>query len=155
MIAIIGGLSTLMPKSPSPSCMRPKQTDMIPGKGQFRSRFPNRLSYGCPTTIFLDPGTDTGIISAQHFWTGGQETGWAGCYDAVAIARAAGFPNAGYQPHRSCGDYPSEPATKSGQKYPEKSLSHNNHPLSYLADALGLRLGSSRGVRGPRRSLPG
>jgi len=39
----------------------------------------------CPTTILLDPATDTDIISAQHFWTGGLET------DAVAIARAAGF----------------------------------------------------------------
>jgi hypothetical protein len=25
--------------------LRPKQTDLVPGKGQFRSRFPNRLSY--------------------------------------------------------------------------------------------------------------
>src|SRR6516162_58252 len=31
------------------------------------------------------------IISAQHFWTGGLETDGPGCYDAVAIARAAGF----------------------------------------------------------------
>jgi hypothetical protein len=51
----------------------------------------NRLSYGCPTTIFSDPGTDTDIISAQQFWTGGLETAGPGCYDAVAIARAAGF----------------------------------------------------------------
>src|SRR5262249_3389808 len=35
--------------------LRPKQTELVPGKGQFRSRFPSRLSYGCPTTIFLDP----------------------------------------------------------------------------------------------------
>jgi hypothetical protein len=37
------------------------------------------------------PQTDTDIISAQHFWTGGLETAGLGCYDAVAIARAAGF----------------------------------------------------------------
>src|SRR6516162_1638166 len=44
---------------------------------------PNRLSYVVRT--------DTDIISAQHFWTGGLETAGPGCYDAVAIARAAGF----------------------------------------------------------------
>ena len=37
------------------------------------------------------PATDTDIISAQHFWTGGLETAGPGCYDAVAIAGAAGF----------------------------------------------------------------
>ena len=41
--------------------------------------------------IFRDPGTDSDIISAQHFWMGGLETAGPGCYDAVAIARAAGF----------------------------------------------------------------
>src|SRR6516162_6671487 len=41
--------------------------------------------YCCPATIFRDPGTDTDIISAQHFWTGGLETDGPGCYDAVAI----------------------------------------------------------------------
>ena len=35
--------------------LRPKQTDLVPGKGQFRSRFPYPLRYCCPTTIFLDP----------------------------------------------------------------------------------------------------
>jgi hypothetical protein len=35
--------------------------------------------------------TSTDIISAQHFWTGGLETAGPGCYDAVAIARTAGF----------------------------------------------------------------
>ena len=41
--------------------------------------------------FFGIPATDTDIISAQHFWTGGLETAGPGCYDAVAIARAAGF----------------------------------------------------------------
>jgi hypothetical protein len=41
--------------------------------------------------IFLDPPTDTDIISARQFWTGGLETAGPGCYDAVAIARAAAF----------------------------------------------------------------
>jgi len=39
--------------------------------------------------FFWIPATDTDIISAQHFWTGGPETTGPGCYDAVAIARAA------------------------------------------------------------------
>src|SRR6516165_2345619 len=62
-----------------------------PVKGSSARVSPNRLTYGCPTTIFLDHPTDTDIISAQHFWTGGLETAGPGCYDAVAIARAAGF----------------------------------------------------------------
>ena len=48
----------------------------------------------------------TDIISAQHFWTAGWKRAGPGCYDAVAIARAAGLPNAGYEPHPSCGDCP-------------------------------------------------
>src|SRR6516164_10214981 len=55
-----------------------KQTDLIPDKGQFRSRFPHPLSYCCPTTIFRDPRTDPDIISAQHFWPGGLETAGSG-----------------------------------------------------------------------------
>jgi len=41
--------------------------------------------------FFWIPATDTDIISAQHFWTGGLEMAGPGCCDAVAIARAAGF----------------------------------------------------------------
>jgi len=39
--------------------------------------------------FFGIPATDTDIISAQYFWTGGLETAGPGCYDAVArpIAR--------------------------------------------------------------------
>ena len=81
-----------MPNGAKPSGIyRLKQTDVIPVRGSSASVSPNRLSYGCPTTIFRDPGTDTDIISAQHFWTGGLETAGPGYYDAVAIARAAGF----------------------------------------------------------------
>ena len=69
--------------------LRPKQTDLVPDKGQFRSRFPHPLRYCCPTTIFWITHTD--IISAQHFWTGGLEMAGPGCYDAVAIARVAAF----------------------------------------------------------------
>ena len=48
--------------------LRPKQADLVPGKGQFRSCFPHRLSYGCPTTIFPDPATDTDNISGRAGW---------------------------------------------------------------------------------------
>ena len=41
--------------------------------------------------FFGIPATDTDMISAQYFWTGGLETAGPGCYDAVAIARTAGF----------------------------------------------------------------
>ena len=72
--------------------LRPKQTDLVPGKGQFRSRFHHPLSYGCPTTIFRDPRNRQPTSSQRN--TSGR-AGWKragpGCYDAVAIARAAGF----------------------------------------------------------------
>jgi hypothetical protein len=72
--------------------LRPKQTDLVPGKGQFRPRFPQSAQLRLSDNLFLDPATDTDIISsAKHFWTGGLETAGPGCYDAVAIARAAGF----------------------------------------------------------------
>ena len=51
-----------------------------------------------PARFCWIPATDTDIISTQHFSTGGVETAGPGCYDAVAIARTAGFPNAGYEP---------------------------------------------------------
>ena len=35
--------------------LRAEQTDLVPCKGQFRSRFHHPLSYCCPTTIFRDP----------------------------------------------------------------------------------------------------
>jgi len=56
--------------------------------------------------FFWIPATDTDIISAQHFWTGGRETAGPGCYDAVAIARAG--------------------SQKERPKYPEKSFPDNN-----------------------------
>jgi|SRR6516225_4481056 len=76
------------------------------GKGQFRPRFPQSAQLRLSDNDFSDPATDTYVISAQHFWTGGLETAGPGCFDAVAIARAAGSRNAGYEPHPSCGDYP-------------------------------------------------
>ena len=56
--------------------------------------------------FFGIPATDTDMISAQYFWTGGLETAGPGCYDAVAIARTAGFRMLVMSPHPSCGDCP-------------------------------------------------
>ena len=52
------------------------------------------------------PATDTDIISAQHFWTGGLETAGPGCYECGRDRSGGGFPNAGYEPHPSRGDCP-------------------------------------------------
>ena len=55
----------------------------------------HRIPRGVPilgsTDCHLAVAVLADIISAQHFWTGGLETAGPGCYDAVAIARAAGF----------------------------------------------------------------
>jgi len=55
---------------------------------------------------FSGSATDTDIILAPHFWTGGLETAGPGCHDAVAIARTAGFRMRVMSPHPSCGDCP-------------------------------------------------
>src|ERR1700740_2728490 len=53
-----------------------------------------------------DRATDTDIISAQHFWTGGLETAGPGCYDAVGDRSDGGSAYAGHEPYPSCGDCP-------------------------------------------------
>jgi hypothetical protein len=58
--------------------LRPKQTDLVPDKGQFRPSFPQSAQLRLSDNDFLDPATDTDIISAQHFWTGGLETAGPG-----------------------------------------------------------------------------
>src|SRR6516162_6422141 len=91
--------------------------------------------YCCPATIFRDPGTDTDIISVQHFWTGGLETAGPGCYDAVAIARAAGFRMLVMSRirHATIVLNRSEPAKNSGQNIPKnrcRTTIARNCPLS-------------------------
>jgi len=59
------GFAALVNRSASggPGCALNRPTGS-PVKGS-SARVPrNPLSYGCPTTIFLDPATDTDIISA-------------------------------------------------------------------------------------------
>jgi hypothetical protein len=62
--------------------------DDLVGAGEDRWR--NSVAATGSATV-VRPGTDTDLLSAQHFWTGELETAGPGCYDAVAIARAAGF----------------------------------------------------------------
>jgi hypothetical protein len=64
----------------------PKQTDLVPGKRQLRSRFPQSAQLRLSDNDFWGSPQPTDIISAQHFWTDGLETAGPGCYDAVAIA---------------------------------------------------------------------
>ena len=60
---------------------------------------------------------------AQHFWWGGLEMAGPGCYDAVAIARAAGFRMLVMSPHPSCGDCPltARSRTKRAAKISQKN----------------------------------
>src|SRR6201984_2733928 len=62
-----------------------------PVKGRSARVSPNRLSYGCPTTIFRDPHNRLRHHLSATLLDGRAGNGWAGCYDALAIARPAGF----------------------------------------------------------------
>jgi hypothetical protein len=82
----------------------------------------DQASYGCPTTFFLIPATDTDSTSAQHFWTGGP---------AVVTMRSRSLgrrvSECWYEPHPSCGDCPvtARSRPKRAAKYPEESLPDN------------------------------
>jgi hypothetical protein len=78
--------------------------------------------------FFGIPATDTDIISAQYFWTGGLKTAGPGCYDAVAIARTAGFRMLVMSPHPSCGDCPltARSRPKRAAKISRKIVADNN-----------------------------
>ena len=66
--------------------LRPKQIDLIPIKGSSARVSTIRSAIVVRQRFFWIRATDTDIISAQHFWTGGLGTAGPG---AVAIARAA------------------------------------------------------------------
>jgi len=116
--------------------LRPKQTDLVPDKGQFRSRFP-------PSAQLLLSGNDfSGSAQpTRHHLSATLLDGRAG---------AAGPDNAGYEPHPSCGDCPltgSEPAKKTGQHIPKKSLPDNNSwPDSGNASGTALYRGPGQSV---------
>jgi len=101
--------------------LRPKQTDLVPGEGQFRSRFPQSAQLRLSDNNFSGSPQPTPISSQRN--TSGR-AGWKragpGCYDAVAIARAAGFPNAGYEPHPSCGPLAARSRPKRAAKISRK-----------------------------------
>ena len=102
--------------------MRPKQTDLVPGKGQFRSRFHDPLSYCCPTTIFRDPRNRHRHHLSATLPDGRAGNGWARLLRCGRDRSDGGFPNAGYEPAsvmRRLSLNRSEPAKKSGQNIPK------------------------------------
>jgi hypothetical protein len=105
--------------------LRPKQTDLIPDRGQFRSRFHHPLSYCCPATIFLDTRNRHRHLLSATLLDGRAGNGSTGCYDAVAIARAAGFRMLVMSRIRHAG-LRLGAGQKGRPKYPEKSLSDNS-----------------------------
>jgi len=86
-----------------PGCALNRPT-WSPVKGSSARVSPNRLSYGCPTTISRDPRNRYRHHLRQNFWTGGLENGWARLSRCGRDRSEGGFPNAGYEPHPSCGD---------------------------------------------------
>jgi hypothetical protein len=112
------------------------------------------------------PATDTDIISAQHFWTGRLETGWARLLLAVSIARTAGFRMLVMSPHPSCDDCPltrSEPAKKSGQNIPKnrcrttiaKRMGETPAELAFIGDQVVCLSHNQAACSGPRKEARG
>jgi len=129
--------------------LRPKQTDLVPDKGQFRSRFHQPLSYCCPTTIFRDPRNRHRHHLSATLLDGRAGNGWARLLRCGRDRSGGGLPNAGYEPHQSCGDCPltgSEPAKKSGQNIPKnrcrttiaERLVETRAELPFIGDQVGL-----------------
>jgi len=77
-----------------------------PVKGSSASVSPNRLSYGCPTTIFLDPRNRHRHHLSATLLDRRPGNGWARLLRCGRDRSGGGFPNAGYGPHPSCGDCP-------------------------------------------------
>ena len=72
--------------------------------------------------FFGIPATDTDIISRNTSGRAGWN-GWARLLRCGRDRSGGGFPNAGYEPHPSCGDCPltARSRPKERPKYPEKS----------------------------------
>src|SRR6516225_6037100 len=99
--------------------LRPKQTDLIPDKGQFRLAFPPSAQLLLSDSDFSGSAQPTPTSSQRNTSGRAGWNGWARCGSRQLGRRC---PNAGYEPHPSCGDCPltgSEPAKKSGQNIPK------------------------------------
>jgi hypothetical protein len=108
-----------------PAAADPRQcSSLIPDGGQFRSRF-HPLSYCCPATILLDTRNRHRHLLSATLLDGRAGNGSTGCYDAVAIARAAGFRMLVMSRIRHAG-LRLGAGQKERPKYPEKSLSDNS-----------------------------
>jgi hypothetical protein len=88
-----------------PGCALNRPT-WSPVKGSSARVSPNRLSYGCPTTIFGDPRNRHRHHLSATLLDGRAGNGWAWLLRCGRDRLGGGFPNAGCEPHPSCGDCP-------------------------------------------------
>src|ERR1700741_1460158 len=88
-----------------PGCALNRPT-WSPVKGSSARVSPNRLSYGCPTTIFGDPRNRHRHHLSATLLDGRAGNGWAWLLRCGRDRLGGRFPNAGYEPHPSCGDCP-------------------------------------------------
>ena len=108
--------------------LRPKQTDLVPGKGQFRSRSPIRSAIVVRQRFFWIRNRHRHHLSATLL-DGRAGNGWARLSRCGRDRSDGGFPNAGYEPasvmRRLSLNRPAA-GQKERPKYPEKSLPDNN-----------------------------
>ena len=92
---------------------------LIPDKGQFRPRFPLSAQLRLSDNLFLDPATDTDIISSATLLDGRAKR-LARLLRCGRDRSGGGFPNAGMSRTASVmRRLSSEPAKKSGQNIPK------------------------------------
>ena len=71
--------------------LRSRQTDLVPDKGQFRRRFLQSAQLRLSDNVFSGSRSRYRHHLSATLLDGRLETAGPGCYDAVAIAQAAGF----------------------------------------------------------------
>jgi len=94
---------------------------------------------------------------------GGLETAGPGCYDAVAIARTAGFRMLVMSPHPSCGDSARSRPKKSRQNIPKKRcrttiaepVGENLAELPFIGDQVVCLSHNQAARSGPRKEARG
>jgi hypothetical protein len=77
-----------------PAWLRPKQTDMVPGKGQFRSRFPQSAQLRLSDNDFAGSPQPTPTSSQRNILDGRGGNGWARLLRCGRDRLGGGFPNA-------------------------------------------------------------